>query len=178
MSRAVARSITLPMQRRGAIALITLWGFATLGIAAAHSAVRTSGQPSLRSAGPFMLADIRYKTDGKWGLAWQTLYPAHQVVARRSVYVACETETPWPAATQAFDLVGVRRASVHVPGGPVVEGAAVTVRVTVPWYGPRDPIRFVHTFHLVPVNGHWTWLLSPQRYALYRQDGCGSFPAA
>jgi hypothetical protein len=28
------------------------------------------------------------------------------------------------------------------------------------------------------VNGHWTWLLSPQRYALYRHDGCGNFPVA
>jgi hypothetical protein len=174
----MARSITFPMSRRMAIALMALWGFCTLGIAAAHGATRTTRWPPLRSAGSFMLADIRYKVDGKWGLAWQTLYPAHQVVARRSVYVACEQATPWPATTQAFDLVGVRRASFRVPGGPVVEGAAVTVRITVPWYGPRDPIRFVHTFHLVPVDGHWTWLLSSQRYALYRQDGCGSFPAA
>jgi len=161
-----------------AIGLMALWGFATLGIAAAHGAARTTRWPSLRSAGPFMLDDIRYKTDGKWGLAWQTLYPAHQVVARRSVYVACEKATPWPATMQAFELVRVRRARFRVPGGPVVEGAAVTVRISVPWYGPRDPIRFVHTFHLVPVNGHWTWLLSSQRYALYRRDGCGSFPAA
>jgi hypothetical protein len=56
-------------------------------------------------------------------------------------------------------------------------GVAVTVRISLPWYGPRDPIVFTHTFHLVPVHGHWTWLLSPQRYALYRHDGCGNFPA-
>ena len=56
MSRAGARSITLPMRRRGAIALITLWAFATLGIAAAHGAVRTSDQPSLRPAGQFMIS--------------------------------------------------------------------------------------------------------------------------
>jgi len=44
------------MRRRGAIALITLWAFATLGIAAAHGAVRTSDQPSLRPAGQFMIS--------------------------------------------------------------------------------------------------------------------------
>jgi hypothetical protein len=44
--------------------------------------------------------------------------------------------------------------------------------------GPRDRMTFTHTFHLVPVHGHWTWLLSPQRYALYAHDGCGNFPAA
>ena len=73
----------------------------------------------------------------------------------------------------------MRRALVHVPGATAgVPGVPVTVRITVPWYGPRDPIAFTHTFHLVPVHGHWTWLLSPQRYALYRHDGCGGFPAA
>jgi hypothetical protein len=68
---------------------------------------------------------------------------------------------------------------VRVPGAATsVRGVAVTVRVAVRWYGPRDPLTFTHTFHLVPVHGHWTWLLSPQRYALYRHDGCGGFPAA
>lgn len=125
-----------------------------------------------------MVNDIRYKTDGKWSLAWQTLYPAHKFVARRSVYVACEQSTPWPAPIQSFDIVGIKRASFRIPGGGIVQGAAVAIRIGVGWYGPRDPLTFVHTFHLVPVDGHWTWLLSPQRYAVYRHDGCGSFPAA
>jgi hypothetical protein len=118
------------------------------------------------------------KVDGKWGLAWQTLYPAHKVVARRSVYVECEKSTPWPAPVKSFELVGVRRASFRAPGVGIVDGAAVAVRIAVKWYGERDPFTFTHTFHLVPVNGHWTWLLSPQRYALYRHDGCGHFPVA
>lgn len=166
------------MQRRAAIALVALWGFSTLGIAAAHSATKTTGWPSLRSASAFMLDDIRYKTDGKWGLAWQTLYPPHKLVAPRSEYVGCEESIPWAAPIQAFRVVGVKRASFRVPGGGIVDGAAVAVRITFPFYGPRDPISFVHTFHLVPVNGRWTWILSAQRYSVYRGDGCGNFPAA
>jgi hypothetical protein len=65
------------------------------------------------------------KVDGKWGLAWQTLYPAHKVVARRSVYVECEKSTPWPAPVKSFELVGVRRASFRAPGVGIVDGAAV-----------------------------------------------------
>ena len=166
------------MPRRAAIALAAFWMLATVGITAAHAARQTTQWPALRTAGSFMLEDIRFKVDGKWGLAWQTLYPAHKFVARRSVYVSCEKSTPWPAPIQSAELVGVRRASFRVPGVGIVSGAAVAVRIAVKWYGERDPITFVHTFHLVPVHGHWTWLLSPQRYALYRHDGCGSFPAA
>ena len=158
---------------------MALWGFSTLGIAAAHSATKTTEWPSLQSAGSFMLDDIRYKTDGKWALAWQTLYPGHKTVAPRSEYVSCEKATPWAAPIQSFDLVGVKRASFRIPGGGIVQGAAVAVRIGVGWYSPRDPLTFVHSFHLIPVDGHWTWLLSPQRYSLYRHDGCGgSFPAA
>jgi hypothetical protein len=172
------RSITPGMPRRAAIALAAFWMLATAGITAAHAAQQTTVFPSLRTAGSFMLDDIRYKTDGKWGLAWQTLYPAHKFVASRSEYVSCEESTPWAAPVTQFDLVGTRRASFRIPGGGIVDGAAVAVRLTFRMAGSRDPMSFVHTFHLVPVNGRWTWLLSPQRYALYRHDGCGSFPAA
>ncbi|HEX3055968.1 MAG TPA: hypothetical protein VHP82_07505 [Gaiellaceae bacterium] len=166
------------MPRRAAIGLAALWMLATVGIAGAHAAPRTTASPALRTAGPFMLDDIRIKVEGNWDLAWQTLYPAHKVVARRSVYVACETSTPWPAPVESVALVGVHRASFRVPGGGVVDGAAVAVRIAVKWYRERDPLTFTHVFHVVPVNGHWTWLLSPQRYALYRHDGCGNFPVA
>jgi hypothetical protein len=166
------------MARRTAILLIALWAFSTLGIAVAHGASKTDEWPSLRSAGSFMLDDIRYKTDGKWSLAWQTLYPAHKSIATRGEYVACEEQTPWAAPVQSFEVVGVKRASFRIPGGGIVDGAAVAVRIGVGGFSPRDPLTFVHSFHLVPVNGHWTWLLSPQRYTLYRGDGCGRFPAA
>jgi len=157
------------MSRRAAITLVALWAFGTLGTAAAHATERTAQLPPLRSAGSFMVDDIRYKTDGN---------PAHKLVAPRSVYVGCEESTPWAAPIQSFQVAGIKRASFRVPGGGIVEGAAVAIRLSFPFFGPRDPMSFVHTFHLVPVNGHWTWLLSPQRYALYSHDGCGNFPAA
>lgn len=166
------------MPRRAAIALAALWMLATVGITAAHAAPQASA-PSLRSAGSFMLEDIRFKVDGKWGLAWRTLYPAHRLVAPRATYVRCEQATPFPAALDSEQIVGVRRAEVHVPGlANPVAGAAVTVRLSFSSYGTRDPLTITHTFHLVPVRGHWSWLLSPQRYALYAHEGCRNLPAA
>jgi hypothetical protein len=53
-----------------------------------------------------------------------------------------------------------------------VRGVALDVHVELEGLVPRDPITFDHTFHLVPVNGHWTWVLSPSRYRLYARDGC------
>jgi hypothetical protein len=163
---------------RAVILLAALSMLAALGVASAHAAEQSSAFPPLRTAGPFMLDDIRFKADAKWGLVWQSLYPAHRLVAPRRTFVRCEAASPFVPPLDSAQIIDVRRADVRVPGGPTIEGAAVTVRISVPWYGPRDPITFTHTFHLIPVHGHWTWLLSPQRYALYRHDGCGHFPAA
>jgi hypothetical protein len=178
MCPGVPRSITSGMTRRAAIGLVALWLLATVGITAAHGAEKTASRPSLRTAGPFLLDEMRFKADGKWGLVWRSLYPAHRLVAPRATYVRCEQATPFIARLDSARVVAVRRALVRVPGATAgVPGVAVTVRISLPWYGPRDPIVFTHTFHLVPVRGHWTWLLSPQRYSLYRHDGCGNFPA-
>ena len=165
------------MPRSAAIALVTVWAFLTLGVAAARTA--PAPMPPLRTAGAFMLDDIRFKVDGKWDLVWQSLYPAHQAEAPRRIFDRCEAGTPFAAPLQGATLAGVRRTAVRVPGqAGTVPGVAVTVRVALEWYGPRDPIQFEHTFHLVPVNGRWTWLLSKQRYALYAHEGCRNLPAA
>ena len=67
----------------------------------------------------------------------------------------------------------VRAAPVHVTGlSRPMPGAAVTVAVELGWYGPRDPITFTYTFHLVRVQERWTWLLSAERYGLYLRGAC------
>lgn len=135
--------------------------------------------PSLRSAGRFLLAEIEHKVAGEWGEAWQSLYPAHQRVAPRDAFIRCEMATPFPLPLESIHVVRVRAARVDVPGVVhAVPGAAVTVAVELRWYGPRDPITFRHTFHLVPVWGRWTWLLSRDRYNLYDRGACSARPVA
>jgi hypothetical protein len=129
--------------------------------------------PSLRSAGRFFLTVLEQKVDGDWAKAWQSLYPLHQRIAARETFIRCETARPFSAPLDSIHVVRVRAVPFRAPGARHrVPSAAVTVAVELRWYGPRDPIAFTQTFHLVAVHGRWTWLLSLDRYRLYRQGAC------
>lgn len=133
--------------------------------------------PARSTAERFLLSTIEDKVEGDWDKAWRSLYPAHQRIAPHDVFVRCETDTPFPAAFDSARVVGTHAAAVHVPGlRQAVPGVAIELEVRLDWYGPRDPIVFRHTFHLVRVGGHWKWLLSPSRYRLYAQGACGTDP--
>jgi hypothetical protein len=128
--------------------------------------------PPLRSAGPFLVQEVHDKTSGKWAKAWLSLYPAHQRVAPRDLYVACESSSKFPAPLRSVHAVAERRTLVHVAGLEApVPGVAVTLVVELGTSG-RDAITFSHVFHLIPVDGHWRWILSPARYKLYARRGC------
>jgi hypothetical protein len=153
----------------------------TSGAGSRQIGIRTKGinsrtstpAPSLRSAGRFFLTVLGQKDSGDWAKAWQSLHPLHQRIAARDTFIRCETARPFPAPLKSVRVVRVRAVPFHIPGAlHPVPSAAVTVAVQLRWYGPRDPITFTHTFHLVAVHGHWTWLLSLDRYRLYRQDAC------
>ena len=117
--------------------------------------------PPLQTAGDFLVTEIRTKLDGRWAAAWRDLYPPHRLVASRLAYVTCERSTPFPAKLQSVRVLSVLRGRVAVAGlTQPVPGVAVRVRIALGWYGSRDPVVFSHTFHLVPVHGRWTWLLS------------------
>jgi hypothetical protein len=143
----------------------------------AHAASRVS--PSLASARSFFVAELHEKLDGRWDAAWRSLYPPHRRVTTRDAFLRCERSLPFAAPLRSLRVVGVHRALVRVPGvARPVAGVAVETEVSLEWYGPRDPIVFRHAFHLVPVAGSWTWLLSPERYALYADGACSRVPAA
>ena len=163
-SVAIALGITLPGQARGS-----------------HKAgaPRTTGAAlSLAAAADFLRAEVKLKNEGRWDAAWQGLYPFHQRVALRSSFDYCESTSPFPAKLQSFRVLRTRHSLVRVAGlRRLVPGATVTIRIDLAWYGPRDPITFTHAFHLVPARGHWTWLLSDERYRIYERAGCTAAPA-
>jgi hypothetical protein len=159
--------------------LAALPALALLALSAALAVpARSEAWPPLQTAGPFLQAKIEDQAHGRYAKVWTELYPAHRAIVPESVYVACERHLPLVAPLRGLRIAGVRPVPVRVAGlREPVPGVAVEVRVSVKWYG-RDPMSFTHTFHLVPVGGHWTWILSPQRYRLYSATGCGLMPAA
>lgn len=152
--------------------LVTAIAAAACALAGADAG-RADPPLSNASAARFFLAEVADKVHGDWEQAWESLYPAHQRVAPRAVFVPCEQALPFAAPLESLRIVRVRAAAVRVPGAArPIPGVAVTAAVELRWFGPRDPIVFRHAFHLVPVDGRWTWLLSPARYRLYAHGGC------
>lgn len=176
------------MSRRALSVLTVIAAIAAIAVAAAASTIAARGShgpvaalpPTHRSSSPpprtareFFLAELRDKLNGNWGATWRTLYPAHRLIASQPEFVSCERARPFPAHLRSLHVVRVRTALVRVPGRiRLIPGVALDTHVELNWYGPRDPITFNYTFHLVPVNGHWTWLLSPSRYRLYARNAC------
>ena len=149
------------------------------GASAGHTARPAAQRLSDSSARRFLLTTIDEKVRGDWARAWTSLYPPHQQVATRDAYIRCESHTPFPAPLERLRIATVHPADVRVPGlRRTVPGVALTVVVSLRWYGPRDPIVFRHTFHLIPVHGRWTWLLSTSRYRLYARGACGARDAS
>jgi len=153
------------------------FAFARTAPAVRKPAVAAPSAPTLSSARTFLLEELHQKLDGRWSKAWSSLYPLHQRVAVKAVYLRCERATPFFSPTLSFGILRIRRARVHVPGlAQSLPGAAVTLRVALAWYGPRDPIVLTPTLHVVAVGGRWRWLLSSQSYRMYRTAACGSLP--
>ena len=107
--------------------------------------------------------------------AWQTLYPAHQRIAGSDEYVACEMQSPVGWKLRSISVVRVRDRRLRVPGDTEKSAAkAVTLRLLLSNAGAKDA--FTHTFNAVAVGSHWSWILTPSRYELYRSDACGTGP--
>jgi hypothetical protein len=62
-----------------------------------------------------------------------------------------------------------------VSHGRRIDSVAVTFGAMVSNKSGKFPL--VLHLHAVPMGSHWTWILPPDRYALYRNDGCGSATA-
>ena len=84
--------------------------------------------------------------------AWISLYPAHQQVATRSEYVACEQKTPVGSTLRSINVVRVADRLLRIPGEPQrVPVKAVTLRITLAdTLGTKSA--FSHTFNAVPAG--------------------------
>jgi hypothetical protein len=127
--------------------------------------------PPAADAGVFMTGLVRSIAAGNYGRAWESLYPAHQQVASRPQYVACERRDHIPSRVARIVVVRVVDERVDVAGQDARSvGAAITLRLRVGSDAGTDVV--TNTFHAVAVDGTWTWVLPPARYAAYSSGRC------
>ena len=161
------------VSRRLLIGLVVAFIAAVLGVVGLVHALNAQDGPSGDPAA-FMTTIVGYIVADDYASAWNSLYPAHKLVALRNEYVDCELQRPLNSKLGSIDVLEVRDRKLHVPGDEgSVDAKAVTLRVDLMnSIGAKETFR--HTFNVVPVGTHWTWVLTPSRYALYRADGCGT----
>ena len=158
--------------RRSLIAVLAVVFIASLS--ATVLGVRVFGGST---AGPteepdaFVSRIVRQIVSDDYATAWTTLYPPHQAVAGSDEYVACEMQTPVGLKLRSISVVRVKDRQLRVPGDSKTSAAkAVTLRLNLANQGEKTV--FTHTFNTVAVGSHWTWILTPSRYELYRSDAC------
>src|SRR5215218_5966152 len=146
-------------------------GVVVLVVVAAALAGATApraSEPSAPDAAAFVERLVVQMVRDDYAHAWLTLHPAHKAVAARWEYLFCELKSPIPGEIQSLDIVRIVNGPFFVPGVGNVQGKSVTFRVVLRGIGS-----ITHTSHVVEVNGSWRWILTADRYRLYRTDGCG-----
>ena len=141
---------------------------AVAAAALAGAAAPRASAPSAPDPAPFVKRLVAQMVRDDYAHAWLTLHPAHKAVAARWEYLYCELKSPIPGQIESLDVVRVVDEPFHVAGVGRVWGRSVTFRVVLRGLGP-----IVHTSHVVPVHGSWRWILTPERYELYRTNACG-----
>lgn len=148
------------------------------GVVVLHrgSAPHHTGQTQrMRQSAPaFLRSVVELLMANRYGAAWQALNPAHQAVAPKAVYVACERQSPIRTHLVSLKVLaqGQERIAV-VPGGRRVTSVAVTFGAIVANEQEVKTPLVLH-LHAVFTGTRWTWILPPARYTLYRHGGCGT----
>jgi hypothetical protein len=130
------------------------------------------GEPR-EQPGAFVSRTVAQIVSDDYETAWDTLYEPHKEVAAKEEYVACELRTPVGMTLGAVRVVRVAHRLRHIPGETgrtPVELVTLKLRVKDPSLGTVDA--FTHTFTAVAAGRGWAWILTPDRYELYRSDGC------
>ena len=168
--------------RRLALASVLLL---CVGAAGSGVATRAGGgsEParaaSLGDPGAFVKRLIVQVVRDDYARAWLTLHPAHKTVAPRWAYVDCELQTPVPGDIVSVKIVHVAGTHTLIAGVGRVPMRAVTFRLVLRQPALDETVTVTHTSHVAVVGGHWRWILTPERYELYRTGACaGPAPSA
>ena len=161
------------MRRSVVAGLAVVFAASLAATVLAFSAFDDSSASPTEKPDTFVSRVVSQIVSDDYATAWTTLYPPHQAVAGSDEYVACEMQTPVGLELRSISVVRVKDRQLRVPGDSKTSAAkAVTLRLRLSNQGEKTV--FTHTFNTVAVGSHWTWILTPSRYELYRSDSCGA----
>lgn len=158
---------------RSRVALVAV-AIASAAVVVAGAWLITGGDEAHEQPGAFVSRAVAQIVSDDYETAWDTLYAPHKRVAPKAEYVACERRTPVGMTLGGVRVVRVAQSLRHVPGkaGRIpVELVTLRLRLKDPSLGTEDA--FTHTFTVVAAGEGWAWILTPSKYELYRNDGCG-----
>ena len=157
------------------VALVAAGAVAAIALAhRPHREARTLQAQRMRTPAPVFLATVvKLLFANRYASAWASLNPAHQAVAPRAEYVACEQQSPIRLHLVSLKVLAVRHERVRlVSHGRRTDSVAVAFDALLSKKGSRYPV-LLH-LHAVSAGSQWTWILPRARYALYRSNGCAS----
>lgn len=129
--------------------------------------------PTRADAAGFLSTVTRQVVANQYAAAWQSLYPAHQLVAPLDEYVACELKSPIPGQLDRITVVRSWWAAVRVAGqAQRVRGVRVRffLRIVDPLGG--GAVELKATFAAVWIGWRWAWMLPQARYDMYVSKSC------
>jgi hypothetical protein len=154
---------------------------AFLAAAAASALLLITAFPASGDAGPprsdpatFAIGVVGRVVSDDYTSVWGSLYPPHQDVAPRAEYVTCELQTPVGWTLRSAQVLHVVKRTRRIPGETTPRPVTlVTLRLLILNRALHTKGAFTHTFSAVADGSRWTWILTPSRYRLYRDDACG-----
>jgi hypothetical protein len=168
-------------QTRLVAALIVAFLAAAAGMALALTwALPASGDsgPPRGDPATFLIRTVGLVISDDYATVWPSLYPPHQEVAPRDEYVSCELGTPVGWKLRAAKVLKVVDRARRIPGETEPKHVTmVALRLVIVNRALRTTGGFRHTFTAVADGSRWTWILTPARYRLYRDDACGDSTA-
>ena len=154
------------------VAFVVAAGATALILAAAMPASGDNGPP-VGDPATFVIRVVDHVVSDDYETVWPSLYPPHQQVAPRGEYVSCELRTPVGWKLRAARVVKVAERLRRIPGEDDARPVTVvTLRLLIVNRVLHSKGAFTHTFTAVADGSRWTWILTPDRYQLYRDDAC------
>jgi hypothetical protein len=136
---------------------ITTTALLVLAAAIAATSARAAEVPqaTLDSAGAFAAQVLRLEVTGQWERQYALLNPGHRRLITEGQYIACSRPLGTAIGPQRFVVRATKLVAIRAPH---VAGRTAAL-VTVEMHRPESKQAATFHVHVVPANGHWTWIL-------------------